>query len=141
MSEIIYEGNVCVYLQGKGALLPHGRLDQKNISYFLGSRRSSILLKDFRHKPIHAARHILSGKNGIEFADIFNEPAWVQVYTNLDKNELEIELHESKTAKGGNTLWLGVLDDNEMSVQEAEWEVLRPISKKRTAFAVLVKEQ
>jgi hypothetical protein len=63
----------------------------------------------------------------------------VQVYVNLDKNELEIELHESKNPRGGNTLWLGVLDDNEMSVQEVEWEVLRPISKKRTAFAALVK--
>ncbi len=139
MSEIVYEGNVRVYLQGKGALLPYGRLDQKNISYFLGSRRSSILLKDFRQKPAHAARHILSGNNSIEFADVFNEPAWVQVYTNPDKDELEIELHESKSAKGKNTLWLGVLDDNEMSVQEVEWEVLRPIGKKRTAFAVLVK--
>ena len=139
-SSLIFEGNVQVYLQGKNALLPSGTLTHDIISYFIGSRRSSLTLKDFRQRPIRAAHHILSGKNGFEFADVFNEPALVKVYSNIDKSQLEIEMHENTSSDDDGILWLGVIDDNEMSVQDIEWEVLRPISKKRTAFAALVKK-
>lgn len=140
-TNLIFEGNVQVYLQGKNALLPYGTLNHEIITYFIGSRRSSLTLKDFRQRPIRAAHHILSGKNGFEFADVFNEPALVKVYSHTEKNQLEIEMYDNTSIYDNGILWLGVIDNNEMSVQDIEWEVLRPISKKRTAFAALVKKE
>jgi hypothetical protein len=139
MSELIFEGNVQVYLQGKNALLPHGTLGN-NATYFIGSRQSPLTLRDYRHKQINAARHILSGKNGFEFADVFNEPALVKVYSDPEKNKLEIEMHEPTAGNKKETLWLGVIDNHEMSVQKIKWEFLHAIGKKRIAFAALVKQ-
>src|SRR5919108_6066763 len=135
-SNLIFEGNVQVYLQGKNALLPFGSIDQ-NISYFIGSRQSDLTLRDYRHKQIHAAQHVLSGKNGFEFADVFNEPAWVKVYTDPGQSKLEIEMHEATERENDEISWLGVIDNHEMSVQPIEWEFLRPIGKNRIAFAAL----
>jgi hypothetical protein len=136
-SNLIFEGNVEVYLQGKDALLPQGRITQ-NISYFIGSQQSELTLKDYRSRQIQAAQHILSGKNGFEFADVFNEPAWVKVFTNTDQSTLEIEMHEATETNNHKILWLGVIDNNEMSVQPIAWEFLHPIEKNRIAFAAIV---
>ena len=139
-AKLLYKGNVHIYLQGKNALLPQNNTDNPPIFYSIGSRKSLLTITDYRIEPVQAALHILSGKNGFEFADILNQPAWVEIYGKIDGEGLDIELHESASDKYEGILWLGILDNNEMTLQNIEWEVFRSIKTNLTAFAALVKQ-
>jgi hypothetical protein len=133
---ILFNGNAHVYLQGLNALTPIRKKNDK-ITYYIGDRKTKLLLRDFRLKPIEAAHQVLQGKNIFEFTDTFNQSAKVKVHIK-DKNKIEIDLHESPDGDNYPTLWLGVLEDNLMPNYNTEWEFLRPISPQSTAIAVLV---
>jgi hypothetical protein len=89
---------------------------------------------------LRAAQHILSGHNGIVFADIFNQQARAEVRAIDGDKHVEIDLYENPDNEDGPTLWLGVADNNQMSVQDIAWEIFRPVDKNRTAFAQLVNQ-
>jgi hypothetical protein len=134
---IVYDGPVRVYLQGNNALLPIDATNQQ-ITYWIGSEKTKLLLRDRRYLPIEAANRILKGENGFEFADVFNRPAIAKVQ--LEEETVNIELRESSDDGEYPILWLGVLDNNLMPNYKTEWEYLRPLDSQSTAISVLIKE-
>jgi hypothetical protein len=135
---ILFDGNACVYLQGRNALVP-AKTENNQIVYYIGNSSTKLLLRDFRCNPVNAAHWYLQGKNGFEFADVFNQPAQVRVNIS-EEQKVEIDLYESSDGQNCPTLWLGILEDNLMPNYDTEWEFLRPINHHSTAFAVLVRE-
>lgn len=138
----LYRGNVQIYLQGEKALLPVASKRGNQIAYFIGSKKSRLLIRDFRREPIHAAHHARSGLEGAEFADAFNQPAYAEVSVSDRGDEPEkIEINLRPTSKSDDfpVLWLGVLNDAMMPMLDIEWEILRPINAERIAFTAMVR--
>ena len=139
----LYKGNVQIYLQGEHALLPvasKNRGDQ--IAYFIGSKKSKLLIRDFRREPLHAAHHARSGLEGSEFASAFNQPAYAEVSVSDRGNEperIEINLRPTNKSDDFPVLWLGVLNDAMMPMLDIEWEILRPINSEKIAFTAMVR--
>jgi hypothetical protein len=139
----LYRGNVQIYLQGENALTPvasKNRGDQ--VAYFIGSKKSKLLIRDFRRAPIHAANHARAGLEGSEFADAFNQPAYAEVSVSERGNEpekIEINLRPTNTSDDFPVLWLGVLNDAMMPMLDIEWEILRPINSEKIAFTAMVR--
>ncbi|HEX2619474.1 MAG TPA: hypothetical protein VHL11_04980, partial [Phototrophicaceae bacterium] len=95
----LYRGNVQIHLQGHNALLPIASNREDQVSCFIGSRRSKLILRDFREQPILAAHHTPSGIKGSEFADAFNQPAYVEVSVvekDTEPEKIEINLHAAE---------------------------------------------
>lgn len=139
----LYKGNVQIYLQGENALLPvASRNHRDQIAYFIGSKKSKLLIRDFRRAPIHAAHHASSGLDGSEFADAFNQPAYAEVSVSERGNEpekIEINLRPTNKSDDFPVLWLGVLNDAMMPMLDIEWEILRPINSEKIAFTAMVR--
>ncbi|HET6596170.1 MAG TPA: hypothetical protein VFG81_11135 [Anaerolineales bacterium] len=139
----LYRGNVQIYLQGENALTPAAskpRGDQ--IAWFIGSKKSKLLIRDFRRAPIHAAHHARTGLEGSEFVDAFNQPAYAEVSVSERGNEpekIEINLRPTNKSDDFPVLWLGVLNDAMMPMLDIEWEILRPINAERIAFTAMVR--
>ena len=139
----LYRGNVQIYLQGENALMPVAskhRGDQ--IAYFIGSKKSKLLIRDFRRAPIHAAHHARAGLDGSEFADAFNQPAYAEVSVSERGDEpekIEINLRPTNRSDDFPVLWLGVLNDSMMPMLDIEWEILRPINSEKIAFTAMVR--
>jgi hypothetical protein len=141
---ILYQGNVQIYLQGEKALLPtgtgSGREDQ--VAYFIGSKKSKLLIRDFRKRPILAAHRGQSGIEGTEFADAFNQPAYAEVSIAGKGNEpekIEINLRPTDEREDFPVLWLGIMNDLMMPMLDIEWEILRPINPEKIAFTAMVR--
>ncbi|HLO32062.1 MAG TPA: hypothetical protein VK249_23125 [Anaerolineales bacterium] len=138
----LYQGNVQIHLQGQHALLPVDSPRRDQVSYFIGSRKSKLLIRDFREEPILAAQRAPAGVEGAEFAVAFNQLAYAEVAI-LDKgNELEkveINLRPAEQDEDTPVLWLGVKNDALMPMLDIEWEIMRPISSKKIAFTSLVR--
>ena len=138
-----YKGNVQLYLQGEKALLPVASKNRNGqITYFIGSKKSRLLIRDFRRGSIHAAHHASSGLDGSEFADAFNQPAYAEVSISEGDQEPEkIEINLRPTSKSDDfpVLWLGVLNDAMMPMLDIEWEILRPINSDKIAFTAMVR--
>lgn len=138
----IFKGNVQIYLQGQNALIPVGEIRNDRMTYFIGSKRSKLLIQDNRENPILAAQRALLGLDCTQFADIFGQSAYAEIFVSEKVNELEeIEIHLYPTTENGDfpVLWVGVIDDLLMPMLDSAWEILRPISLKRLAFAAMVK--
>lgn len=139
----LYRGNVQIYLQGDHALLPVASRNRSGqITYFIGSKKSRLLIRDFRRAPIHAAQHAAAGLEGAEFADAFNQPAYAEVSvsgTDSEPEKIEINLRPTHPSDDFPVLWLGVLNDAMMPMLDIEWEILRPINAERIAFTAMVR--
>lgn len=135
---ILFQGNANIYLQGENALTPI-RTTCDKITYYIGDRKTRLLVRDFRHEPVNAAHMILRGKKDLEFADSFNQAANVKVILK-DQKKVEINLHDVEDNGDYPTLWLGVLNDNLMPNYDTEWEFLRPVNDQSTAIAVLLSQ-
>lgn len=139
----LYKGNVQIYLQGENALLPIASKNREGqIAYFIGSKKSKLLIRDFRREPMHAANHAKKGLEGSEFAEAFNQPAYAEVSVSEGGSELEkIEINLRPTDKSDDfpVLWLGVLNDSMMPMLDIEWEILRPIKSDKIAFTAMVR--
>ena len=138
-----YKGNVQIYLQGEKALLPVASKNRNGqITYFIGSKKSKLLIRDFRKEPILAAHHAGSGVEGSEFADAFNQPAYAEVSISEKGSEpekIEINLRPTNKSEDFPVLWLGVLNDAMMPMLDIEWEILRPINAEKIAFTAMVR--
>lgn len=139
---ILYQGNVQIYLQGEKALLPtaSGRDDQ--IAYFIGSKKSKLLIRDFRKRPMLAAQRGHSGIEGVEFANAFNQPAYVEVSIagkGSEPEKIEINLRPTDEREDFPVLWLGIMNDLMMPMLDIEWEILRPINPEKIAFTAMVR--
>jgi len=138
----IFQGNVQIYLQGQNALIPIGEIREDQMTYFIGAKNSNLLIKDFRQNPILAAQRALSGLDGVQFADVFNQSAYAKIFVSDKTNEtasVEINLLPAEEIEDVPTLWLGVVDDFRMPMIDLEWEILRPISLEKVAFAAMAK--
>ena len=142
----LYKGNVQIYLQGEKALLPVASKASKNrggqIAYFIGSKKSKLLIRDFREEPILAAQRAPAGIEGAEFAVAFNQPAYAEVAVAKNGSEpqkIEINLRPAEDSEDIPVLWLGVKNDLLMPMLDIEWEILRPISSKKIAFTAMVR--
>ena len=135
--ELIFRGNVCVYLQGKQALQPVDIHQENSLNYYIGSPVSKIHLHDFREAPNDAARRAIIGVDGYEFADVFNQPAWVEIKHGLEG--IVIELYESTEEADCPTLWLGVLHEKVIPVHQFDWKTFKSIGPSEIAFASLVR--
>jgi hypothetical protein len=138
----LFRGNVQVDLHGQNALIPVGEISQNQMTYYVGSKRSKLVVRDYRENPILAAQQVLSGRDGEKFADIFNQGAYTEViatHNGPDLQNIEIHLHPASQRGEFPVLWFGIIDDLKMPNVDAEWEILRPISLKKVAFAVLIK--
>lgn len=132
----IFQGNVQIYLQGQNALIPVGEIREDQMTYFIGSKNSNILIRDFRQNPIFAAHKALSGLDGVEFASIFNSPAWIEIKDN--KNYIQIDMHESSRDETESMLWIGIIDNDNIPVHYMSWEKFVNINNSTLAFAALV---
>jgi len=139
----LYRGNVQIYLQGEKALLPVASKNREGqVAYFIGSKKSKLLIRDFRREPILAAHHANAGLEGSEFADAFNQPAYAEVSVSEKGNEpekIEINLRPTNPSEDFPVLWLGVLNDSMMPMLDIEWEILRPINAEKIAFTAMVR--
>ena len=139
---VLYRGNVHIHLQGPRALLPVDSTQEDQVAYFIGSKKSKLLIRDFRREPIHAANHASSGLEGSEFADAFNQPAYAEVSVSEKSGEpekIEINLRPTNKSDDFPVLWLGVLNDAMMPMLDIEWEILRPINAEKIAFTAMVR--
>ncbi len=139
---VLYRGNVQIHLQGPRALLPveSNRADQ--IAYFIGSKKSKLLIRDFREEAILAAQRNPLGIEGADFASAFNQPAYAEVAVDAlgeEPEPVEIHLRPAKDDKDNPVLWLGVKNDALMPMLDIEWEIMRPISSKKIAFTAMVR--
>lgn len=139
---ILYQGNVHIYLQGEKALLPTGSERKDQMAYFIGSRKSRLLIRDFRKRPILAAQRSDSGIEGTEFADAFNQPAYAEVSIagkGSEPEKIEINLRPTDGREDFPVLWLGIMNDLMMPMLDIQWEILRPINPEKIAFTAMVR--
>jgi len=139
---VLYRGNVQIYLQGEKALLRVNSSYEDQIAYFIGSRKSKLLIRDFREEPILAAHHTSAGIEGTEFANAFNQPAYAEVSIadkGSEPEKVEINLRPAEESEDFPVLWLGVKNDLLMPMLDIEWEFLRPISVEKVAFTAMVR--
>jgi hypothetical protein len=137
----IYQGNVHIHLQGQHALLPIDLKHEDQVTCFIGSRKSKLLIRDFREEPILAAQRG-PGIEGTEFTIAFNQPAYAEVAVAKNGSEpekIEINLRPAEDSDDIPVLWLGVKNDLLMPMLDIEWEILRPISSKKVAFTAMVR--
>ena len=138
---VLYQGNVQIYLQGERALLPAGLDREDQVAYFIGSKKSKLLIRDFRKRPILAAHRGQSGIEGTEFANAFNQPAYaeVSIAKGSEPEKIEINLRPTDEREDFPVLWLGIMNDLMMPMLDIEWEILRPISMEKVAFTAMVR--
>ena len=138
----IYRGNVQIHLQGQNALLPIHSMREDQITCFIGSKKSKLMIRDTRLEPVMAAHHDPSGVKGAEFAVAFNQPAFVEVSVagqNGGPEKIEIHLRPAENRDDCPVLWLGVKNDALMPMLDIEWEIMRPISMEKVAFTAMVR--
>ena len=138
----IYRGNVHIHLQGQNALLPIHSRREDQITCFIGSKKSKLLLCDTRLEPVMAAYHDPSGVKGMEFAVTFNQPAFAEVSVagqDGEPEKIEIHLRPAEKSDDCPVLWLGVKNDALMPMLDIEWEIMRPISMEKVAFTAMVR--
>lgn len=138
----LYRGNVHIHLQGQNALLPIHSTRQDQITCFIGSKKSRLLIRDTRQEPVQAAYHAPAGVKGLEFTIAFNQPAYAEVSVADPGSEPEkIEIHLRPVEKSDNcpVLWLGVKNDALMPMLDIEWEIMRPINMEEVAFTAMVR--
>jgi hypothetical protein len=138
----IYRGNVQIHLQGQNALLPIHSTREGQITCFIGSKKSRLLICDTRQEPVMAAHHDPSGVKGFEFAEAFNQPAFVEVSAagqDGEPEQIEIHLRPAENRDDCPVLWLGVKNDALMPMLDIEWEIMRPISMEKVAFTAMVR--
>ena len=139
---ILYKGNVQIYLQGEKALLPTGSDREDQVAYFIGSKKSKLLIRDFRKRPILAAHRGQSGVEGMEFTNAFNQPAYAEVSIagkGGEPEKIEINLRPTDEREDFPVLWLGIMNDLMMPMLDIEWEILRPINPEKIAFTAMVR--
>ncbi len=139
---VLYRGNVQIHLQGPRALLPAESNRANEIAYFIGSKKSKLLIRDFREEPIQAAQRGPLGIEGTDFTVAFNQPAYAEVAMEAlgeEPERVEIHLRPAEGNKDTPVLWLGVKNDALMPMLNIEWEILRPISSKKIAFTAMVR--
>ena len=138
----LYRGNVQIHLQGQNALLPIPSSGEDQIACFIGSRRSKLILRDFREEPVSVAHHTPLGIKGSEFTDAFNQPAYAEVSVvekDSEPEKIEINLRAVERDENFPVLWLGVKNDSLMPMLDIEWEIMRPISMEKVAFTAMVR--
>jgi hypothetical protein len=138
----LYQGNVHIHLQGQHALLPIDSNRDDQVTCFIGSRKSRLLIRDFREEPVLAAQRAAAGIEAAEFAVAFNQPAYAEVSVTPNGGEpekVEINLRPAENSEDIPVLWLGVKNDLLMPMLDIEWEILRPISSKKIAFTAMVR--
>ena len=142
ISDYLYRGNVQIHLQGQNALLPIHSTRHDQITCFIGSKKSRLLIRDTREEPVQAAHQAPAGVKGLEFADAFNQPAYAEVsVAGRDGEPEKIEIHLRPADKNENfpVLWLGVKNDLLMPMLVIEWEIMRPIGAEKVAFTAMVR--
>ncbi|HJS20392.1 MAG TPA: hypothetical protein VJ785_16710 [Anaerolineales bacterium] len=142
MDNYLYRGNVHIHLQGQNALLPIRSAHEDQITCFIGSKKSKLLIRDFREQPVLAAHQTPSGIKGSEFVFAFNQPAYAEVSVAGQDDETEkVEIHLRAAEKNEDcpVLWLGVKNDALMPMLDIEWEIMRPISMEKVAFTAMVR--
>lgn len=138
----LYRGNVHIHLQGQNALLPIHSNREDQIACFIGSKKSKLLIRDFREEPVQAANHAPSGVKGSEFVVAFNQPAYAEVSVSRQagtSEKVEINLRPADKNEDFPVLWLGVKNDLLMPMLDIEWEIMRPISVEKVAFTAMVR--
>lgn len=139
---VLYRGNVQIHLQGPRALLPIDSHSADQVTYFIGSKKSKLLIRDFREEPILAVQRNPAGIEGADFTVAFNQPAYAEVAMEVlgeEPERVEIHLRPAKENEDNPVLWLGVKNDMLMPMLDIEWEILRPISAKKIAFTAMVR--
>src|SRR5512138_761634 len=139
---VLYRGNVQIHLQGPRALLPVDTQREDQITYFIGSKKSKLLIRDFRAQAILAAQRNPAGIEGPDFTVAFNQPAYAEVAMDAlgeEPEPIEIHLRPAKEDQDSPVLWLGVKNDALMPMLDIEWEIMRPISSKKIAFTAMVR--
>ncbi len=130
-----YRGYARVYLQGADALEPTPECDERQMTYFVGSEQSSILVSDYRPVSVTAAKRALEGVDTAAFAESFNQPAWIEIRTQGET--AEIKLRDCRAQDGLPVLWMGTVEGEELPEHQAAWEVVRRLERERLAFAVM----
>lgn len=139
---VLYRGNVQIHLQGPRALLHIESHQKDQVTYFIGSKKSKLLIRDFREAPIRAAQRSPAGIEAAEFAAVFNQPAYAEVAMDAlgeEPEPVEIHLRPAREDNDNPVLWLGVKNDALMPMLDIEWEIMRPISSKKIAFTAMVR--
>jgi hypothetical protein len=141
MSDVFFQGNVQVHLQGKEALLPVETRQNNRITYFIGGQDTALLVRDYRQDPIHAAHLAISRQDGKDFARVFNQPAYAKILISEENEEenIEIDLLPADDEQHLPVLWMGILDEPQIPAYKVDWEFLKPLDEDKVAFAILVR--
>jgi hypothetical protein len=140
-SDLIFEGNVQVYLQGRNALMPISpeASPSGHITYYIGNKSTNLVLSDHRPETVAEARQILQTRYQNGFAKHFNQHAKAEIRYDEDTQRIEIDLHTVPTEpEECPVLWLGTLEDNLMPGYQVEWEIFRELGPTQTAFVALI---
>jgi hypothetical protein len=141
MNEIIYQGLVRVYLQGKNALIPilSGMELDGHIFYYIGDTTTNLILCDHRSEIVAETQQIFQTQHQNGFAKHFNQYAKAEVCYDEDTQRMKIDLHSAEVQSAKcPVLWMGVLEDNLMQRYEVEWEVFKTIDESNTAFIAFI---
>jgi hypothetical protein len=136
MSNLQFQGNVNIYLQGPDALEPMANRQNGHMAYYVASPESEITIYDFRHSSVKAAKRAIATFDDLDFADVFNQPAWAEIFESDEC--VKIVLSESQETSPRSLLWLGVLEEDEMTSYDIVWEAIRQVDNACFAFAVLI---
>jgi hypothetical protein len=141
MDQIIYQGNVRVYLQGRNALtliLPETP-SSGYISYYIGDTNTNFVLCDHRPETVAEARQVLQTQYQNGFAKHFNQYAKAEIRYDEDVRHMKIDLHTIETQpEKCPVLWMGILENNLMPGFQVEWEIFKPIDESNTAFVAFI---
>jgi hypothetical protein len=139
MPQTLFQGHVNVYLQGKKALAPFGKLGRDLIRYYVGNSNTRITVRDHRKGPVNAVHQILSGDRNLKFSEQFNQPASITIKRH--SRGITVELHDGENQETSDAiLWLGVFNDGKMPVHRITWHVFKPVNETSTAFIAIVED-
>ena len=137
-----YRGNVYIHLQGQDAMCPTHSSRDDRLTCFIGSRKSRLLICDFREEPVLAAYQAPSGVEDSEFMEAFNQPAYAEISVagqNGEAGKVEVNLRPVNKEDDFPVLWMGVKHDSLMPMLDIEWEIMWPISMEKVAFIAMVR--
>jgi hypothetical protein len=141
MQEVLFQGYVDVYLQGKSALAPFGKLKDDLIKYYVGNSNTRITVKDYRKGAVNAVHKIISGDPNLNFTEEFNQPASITIRKGSKGITIEMHDHDGEKKRSKTALlWLGILYDGQMSIHRLTWQIFKQVSETSIAFAAIVED-
>ncbi len=136
-AESLYSGFAKIYIEGNGVLTPIGGYSIEQVTYYIGSDLSNLILFDHRLNVNQMALNVIK-ENGEGWSpQMFCQPSLINVFREGDK--VFIHLYEWTGSNYDNPiLWAGVFEGEELQANPVYWIKFSDTGDGRTAFMGLV---